>query len=315
MSRALSVDLRIRVLAAVDGGASNREAAERFGVSAASVSRWRNLQLRQGNVRPGPLGGDRSSHKIEAHADLIMAWLAEHRDGTLFELRDALSARGIIASKSALHRFLVRHEQTRKKKTGHAVEQSRPDILEKRQCWFEDQLDLDPERLVFIDETWTATNMARTHGRCRKGERLRMGFPHGHRKTTTLVAGLRSTGMVAPLVIDGPINGEWFEAYVAQVLVPILKPGDVVILDNLSSHKRPAAREMIEAAGATMMFLPPYSPDFNPIEKAFSKLKALLRKAAERTVIELWDRIGKLIGIVEPQEARNYFNSCGYDPT
>lgn len=144
---------------------------------------------------------------------------------------------------------------------------------------------------------------------------MRMGFPHGHRKTTTLVAGLRSTGMVAPLVIDGPINGEWFEAYVAQVLVPILKPGDVVILDNLSSHKRPAAREMIEAAGATMMFLPPYSPDFNPIEKAFSKLKALLRKAAERTVIELWDRIGKLIGIVEPQEARNYFNSCGYDPT
>jgi len=168
---------------------------------------------------------------------------------------------------------------------------------------------------VFIDETWTATNMTRTHGRCRKGERLQMGFPHGHRKTTTLVAGLRSTGIVAPLVIDGPINGEWFEAYVAQVLVPTLKPGDVVILDNLSSHKRPAAREMIEAAGATMMFLPPYSPDFNPIEKAFSKLKALLRKAAERTVTGLWDRIGKIIDLVEPQEARNYFNSCGYDPT
>jgi transposase len=116
MSKALSVDLRIRVLAAVDGGASHREAAERFGVSAASVSRWRNLQTRQGNVRPGPLGGDRNSHKIEAHADLIMAWLAEHRDATLFELRDALSERGIIASKSALHRFLVRHNQTRKKR-------------------------------------------------------------------------------------------------------------------------------------------------------------------------------------------------------
>lgn len=142
-----------------------------------------------------------------------------------------------------------------------------------------------------------------------------MGFPHGHRKTTTLVAGLRNTGMVAPLVIDGPINGEWFEAYVAQVLVPTLKPGDVVILDNLSSHKRPAAREMIEAAGARMVFLPPYSPDFNPIEKAFSKLKALLRKAAERTVSGLWDRIGQLIEFVEPQEARNFFNSCGYDPT
>lgn len=121
--------------------------------------------------------------------------------------------------------------------------------------------------------------------------------------------------MVAPLVIDGPINGEWFEAYVAQVLVPTLKPGDIVVLDNLSSHKRPAAREMIEAAGASMMFLPPYSPDFNPIEKAFSKLKALLRKAAERTVQGLWDRIEKIINLVEPHEARNYFNSCGYDPT
>jgi transposase len=142
-----------------------------------------------------------------------------------------------------------------------------------------------------------------------------MGVPHGHRKTTTLVAGLRSTGMVAPLVIDGPINGEWFEAYVGQVLVPTLKAGDVVILDNLSSHKRPAARALIEAAGARMLFLPPYSPDFNPIEKAFSKLKAHLRKAAERTVPGLWDRIGKLIDLVQPHEARNYFNSCGYDPT
>ncbi|KEY04330.1 transposase [Brucella suis bv. 4 str. 40] len=156
--------------------------------------------------------------------------------------------------------------------------------------------------------------MARTHGRCLKGERLRMGFPHGHRKTTTLVAGLRNTGMVAPLVIDGPINGEWFEAYVGQVLAPTLKPGDIVILDNLSSHKRLAAREIIEAVGARLMFLPPYSPDFNPIEKAFSKLKALLRKAAERTVSDLWDRIGKIVELIDPQEAQNYFASCGYDP-
>lgn len=183
-----------------------------------------------------------------------------------------------------------------------------------RQSWFDKQLGLDLARLVFIDETWTATNMARTHGRCLKGERLRMGFPHGHRKTTTLVAGLRNTGMVAPLVIDGPINGEWFEAYVGQVLAPTLKPGDIVILDNLSSHKRLAAREIIEAVGARLMFLPPYSPDFNPIEKAFSKLKALLRKAAERTVSDLWDRIGKIVELIDPQEAQNYFASCGYDP-
>lgn len=157
--------------------------------------------------------------------------------------------------------------------------------------------------------------MARTHGRYKKGERLRMGFPHGHRKTTTLVAGLRLTGMTAPMVLDGPINGNWFEAYVEQVLVPTLCPGDTVVMDNLSSHKRASAKALIEKAGATIMFLPPYSPDFNPIEKAFSKLKALLRKAAERTVDGLWSAIGKLIDFISPDEAKNYFMSCGYDPT
>jgi hypothetical protein len=143
------------------------------------------------------------------------------------------------------------------KKTGHAIEQDRPDVLKQRRHWFDGQIDLEAERLVFIDETWTATNMTRSHGRCAKGERLRMGFPHGHRKTTPLIAGLRLTGMVAPMVVDGPINGDWFEAYVAQVLAPSLRRGDVVIMDNLSSHKRPSIRDLIEAAGATLLFLPP----------------------------------------------------------
>jgi transposase len=156
--------------------------------------------------------------------------------------------------------------------------------------------------------------MARSHGRARRGELQRMGFPHGHRKTTTLVAGLRTSGMVAPMVLDGPINGDWFEAYVAQVLVPELRPGDVVIMDNLSSHKRTAVRERIEAAGAALLFLPPYSPDFNPIEKAFSRLKAMLRKEGERTVSGLWDLIGRLVDIFQPNECANYFRSCGYEP-
>ncbi|GHD01313.1 hypothetical protein GCM10019060_35680 [Novosphingobium pokkalii] len=167
---------------------------------------------------------------------------------------------------------------------------------------------------MFIDETWTATNMTRSHGRAPKGERLRMGFPHGHRKTTTLVAGLRMDGMIAPMVLDGPINGDWFEAYVGQVLVPELKPGDIVIMDNLSSHKRASVLAMIEDAGASLRFLPPDSPDFNPIEKAFSRLKAMLRKAGERTVSGLWDLIGKLVDIFRPLECANYFSSCGYDP-
>ena len=167
---------------------------------------------------------------------------------------------------------------------------------------------------MFIDETWTATNMTRSHGRCRRGERLRMGFPHGHRKTTTLVAGLRMTGMVAPMVLDGPINGDWFEAYIRHVLVPELRPGDVVVMDNLSSHKRPIVQELIEAAKARLLFLPPYSPDFNPIEKAFSRLKAMLRKIGERTVCGLWNRIGSLVDIFQPAECANYFTACGYDP-
>jgi transposase len=156
--------------------------------------------------------------------------------------------------------------------------------------------------------------MARLRGRAPKGERLRAGIPHGHWKTTTFVAGLRRSGMVAPMVLDGPINGEAFQAYVDQVLVPSLCPGDVVVMDNLGSHKGPAVRAAVEAAGAGLLYLPPYSPDFNPIENAFAKLKALLRKAAERTVDGLWNAVGTLLSAFTPQECANYFAAAGYDP-
>lgn len=166
---------------------------------------------------------------------------------------------------------------------------------------------------MFIDETWASTKMARTHGRCPRGQRLRMSVPHGHWLTTTFIAGLRTTGMAAPCVFDGPINRAAFEAYIEHILVPELSPGDIVIMDNLGSHKGPAVRAMIEAAGAELLFLPPYSPDFNPIEKAFSKLKAGLRKAAERTVEGLWDTIGDLVDTFTPAECVNYFAAAGYD--
>jgi transposase len=156
--------------------------------------------------------------------------------------------------------------------------------------------------------------MARLRGRAQKGERLRAGIPHGHWKTTTFVAGLRLTGMTAPMVLDGPMNGAAFIAYVQQVLVPELKPGDIVIMDNLSAHKSCQVRDAIEAAGARLLYLPPYSPDFNPIENAFAKLKTLLRKAAERTVDDLWDAIADLIDLFTPQECANYFKAAGYDP-
>jgi transposase len=156
--------------------------------------------------------------------------------------------------------------------------------------------------------------MARLRGRARKGERLRAGIPHGHWKTTTFVAGLRLDGIAAPMVLDGPINRDAFQAYVDQVLVPELKPGDVVVMDNLSSHKGPAVRRAIEAAGANLLYLPPYSPDFNPIENAFAKLKALLRKAAVRTIGALWDQIGMILNMFTPAECANYFKAAGYEP-
>lgn len=181
-----------------------------------------------------------------------------------------------------------------------------------RQAWRESQDKLDGDRLVFIDETWASTNMARTHGRCPRGERLRASVPHGHWKTTTCVAALTTRGIIAPWVLDGPINRDAFETYVEKVLVPELPERAIVIMDNLSSHKGPRIREMIEAAGATLLYLPPYSPDFNPIENAFAKLKAHLRKAAERTVGGLWDAIGRIIDTYTPTESKNYFAAAGY---
>lgn len=161
-----------------------------------------------------------------------------------------------MTSVAGLHRFFMRRGMTRKQ-TGHGIEQDRPDVLKQRHEWFEGQIDLEPERLVFIDKTWAATNIPRSHGRYLKGERLRMGFPYGHRKTTTLAAGPRKTGMFAPRALDGPINGDWLEDYFTKVLVPELRLGDVVIMDNLYSIRHASVGDRIEAAGATLRFLPP----------------------------------------------------------
>lgn len=167
---------------------------------------------------------------------------------------------------------------------------------------------------MFIDETGLSTKMARLRGRALRGERCRAAVPHGHWKTTTFTGALRLTGMTAPFVLDGPMNGAAFLAYVEQVLAPTLKPGDVVIMDNLPAHNPVVVREAIERAGARLEFLPPYSPDFNPIENAFAKLKALMRKAAKRTIEELWDTVGSLIDAFTPTECANYFKAAGYEP-
>ena len=188
-------------------------------------------------------------------------------------------------------------------------------MKERRDEWKAEQATLLSESFIFIDETWASTNMTRSHGRCPQGERLVMAVPHGHWKTTTFVVGLRTSGLIAPTVVDGPMTGDVFVAYVKQQLVPTLRPGDVVVMDNLSSHKRSEVRIAIEAAGAELRYLPPYSPDLNPIEKAFSKLKSKLRAARKRTIPELEKYLGKVLDCFAPVECENYFKSCGYPAT
>ena len=186
--------------------------------------------------------------------------------------------------------------------------------MRRRRAWFDGQLDLDPEKLIFIDETAASTKMARLRGRAKRGERCRASVPHGHWKTTTFTAGLRLNGLAAPMLLDGPMNGNAFLAYAEQVLAPELRPGDIVVMDNLPAHRIGGVREAIEKAGARLLFLLPYSPDFNPIEMAFSKLKALLRKAAARAIDELWSVIADCLRAFKPDEYRNYFEAAGYDP-
>jgi len=185
-------------------------------------------------------------------------------------------------------------------------------VARARARWRAAQPALDPQKLVFIDETGTATDMAPLRGRCRRGERLIGRVPHGHWKTTTFVAGLRREEITAPFVVDRPMNGVIFKAYVEQVLAPTLTPGDVVIMDNLASHKVDGIRQAIEGAGATLIYLPPYSPDLNPIEQAFAKLKTLLRRAAARSIETLWAKIGELLAAFTPQDCRNFFANAGY---
>jgi transposase len=194
----------------------------------------------------------------------------------------------------------------------HASEQERPDVAEARAAWQAEQPDLDPARLVFLDETGTTTNMARLRGRAKRGHRVVGRVPWGHWKTMTFLAGLRHDAITAPFVIDRAMTGAIFREYLRQCLVPTLCPGDIVVMDNLPAHKNAAVRQIIEAAGAELRYLPPYSPDLNPIEQAIAKLKARLRKAQERSIDTLWPRIGKLLDLFLPIECANFFVNSGY---
>ena len=196
-----------------------------------------------------------------------------------------------------------------------ASERDRPDVARRREQWVERQDRIAPERLVFIDETWTKTNMEPLRGWAPVGARLVAKVPHGHWKTSTFIAALRCDRIEAPWLLDGPVNAAAFKTDVEKVLTPTLHPGDLVIMDNLSSHKGKAVRQAIREAGAKLFFLPKYSPDMNPIEQVFAKLKHLLRKAAARTIETLTAAVGELLGAFTAEECANYFVNSGYART
>jgi transposase len=198
------------------------------------------------------------------------------------------------------------------KKTLCAAERHRQDVAEEREEWKKLQEVFDIEKLVFIDETWTKTNMIPLYGWAEIGKRVMDDVPHGHWQTTTFLAALRHDGLSVPMVVDGAINGELFLAYVNQILLPTLKEGDIVVLDNLSSHKVAEVAKVIGSVGAKVLYLPPYSPDFNPIELVFSKLKTWVRKLKLRTMEDLWKKLGELCDAFTPSEYKNYFKHAGY---
>jgi transposase len=310
MPRAYSSDLRERVTAAVTSGMSRNEAAEVFGVAISTAVKWMQRLRDTGSWAAKPRGGGTSP--LERHMERILAAVREQPDATLKEIEAALRKQGIHTSKSALDRFLARHNITRKKKSLRAAEQKRKDVARARRKWIREQGLLDSTKLVFIDETSLNTNMVRLYGRCPCGVRLIDHVPFGHWETMTFVSALRHDGMVAPMLIEGPMNGELFLAYVEQCLVPTLKPEDIVVVDNVATHKVAGVAEAIEAAGATLRYLPKYSPDLNPIEMPFSKFKACLRRLAQRTIPGIRRGIRSFLAALTGQECANYISHAGY---
>ncbi|MER8413026.1 IS630 family transposase [Mesorhizobium sp. M1342] len=308
MPKPYSRDLRERVVRFLEAGHSRRAAAAHFGVSVSFVVILMRNYRKTDSLAPKANGGRRHS-KLDPHRAFLLGRVAEKDDITMPELAAQLAAAtDVQVAPASISRWLIRNGYRFKKNAAGASEQDRPDISRARQEWQtrrQPRMRLEPHRLVFIDETGTTTKMTRLRGRCLKGQRLRSKAPFGHWKTQTFIAGLRCHGLTAPFVIDTPMNRRIFETYVETQLAPTLAKGDVVILDNLAAHKSPTAEAAIRARGAWLLFLPPYSPDLNPIEMAFAKLKAHLRAKAIRTIDALWQAIGDICNLFSPTECRN----------
>ena len=310
MVRALSNDLRERVVAAVAGGESWRSVAARFGVAVSSVVKWLQRQRTTGSVAPGRTGGHRK-RVPEPHRAFLAERIGQDPQPTLHGLKAELAARATAVAHDTIWRFL-RREGLRFKKTPGALEQTRDDVARRRRRWMSWQQRLDPGRLVFIDATWIKTDMAPLRGRGPKGQRLEGFAPHGHWRTLTFLGASRANALTAPCVFDGPIDGPCLRAYVEQQRVPTLKAGDIVILDDLRSHQGAAVRRLIKAAGARLWFLPPCSPDLDPIEQVSARIEHWMRAAQKRSVEDTWRHIGHLVAKIEPQECANYLANAGY---
>lgn len=302
--RAYSDDLRERIVAAVErGDHSLRELARLFSVSLSCIVRLLQRQRRTGSVQPAPHKGGPAPKLDDAAHQRLLALVREQPDATLAELRDRL---GIACSLMTISRALQRHRVTRKKKTPHADEQDSPEVQAQRAAFDAKMADVDPQRLVFVDEMGANTAMTRTHGRAPAGERVFASAP-GRWENVTLIVGVRQGGVVAPLAFAGATDQMAFRTYVQEVLIPELRAGDVVVWDNLQPHKDAAVIEAIESAGACVERLPPYSPDKTPIEEMFSKAKGHLRSAAARTTATVIAAMGNALDLVTPKDIAGWF--------
>ena len=308
MPKAYSRDLRERVITAVETGASRREAAERFEVSVASAVKWLQRWYQQRSAAPKPRGG--SVSPLEEFAVEILDLIAQAGPDLEKRLQNCASD----GSKPAAARSGVFSTDTtsRSKKVLQAAERQRADVARARRRWIREQGMLDPARLVFIDETAVSTNMVRLRGRAPRGVRVIGAVPLGRWETITFVAALRHNKMIAPMVVEGAMTGEMFLAYVENCLVPTLRRNDIVVMDNCRVHLGIGIGRAIETVGATLRYLPKYSPDLNPIEMPYSKFKTFLRKVAARTIPSLNRAIRSFIPQLSPQECANYFRHAGY---
>ncbi|MGH9808509.1 MAG: IS630 family transposase [Terriglobia bacterium] len=314
MPKPYSMDLRQRAMARLAEGETTYEVAEALSVAVSSVIKWAARARTYGSPAPAKMGGYRRRMISGAYRELVLEAVATKPHVTLRELAAVLAAAGLRVHPASVSRFL-KHEGKSFKKTLFGSEQRRQEVTRRREQWRRYQRRIDSRRLVFIDETWVKTNMAPLRGWGDRGVRLIAHTPAGHWKTMTFLAALRHDRVDAPWVINGPINGEIFRAYVRTQLLQTLKPGDIVIIDNLGSHKSGEVRKMIRAVGARLFFLPPYSPDLNPIEKLFSKFKHHMRAAMARSVGAVHDAVATALDTVTSAECSNYLLSSGYQAT